>query len=85
VRSHVAAYMTENPRERIVAWEWWADGIFGTLYPDDTGDVYFKNREAPEDIWSPPMRLGGSVTLSHFLALVKREGFHYLVKVEKLS
>jgi hypothetical protein len=50
-------FMSGDPTARIVAFEWWPrDGRFESSM--SLGDLYFKSREDPDDVWGPGKHVG---------------------------
>ena len=45
-------YMTADPTDRIVVFEWWPDDgeIVSSMTP---GRMIWKSRKGPDDVWSP--------------------------------
>lgn len=51
-------FREEDPSARTVALEWWPEGEFASSMT--LGTLYLKKRDTPDDVWSPPIRMGGA-------------------------
>lgn len=66
-------FMSEDPRQRLVAYEWWPAG--GFMSPVSDGKLIFMHRAEPGDTWSPPIDILDGVSYYTAQALAQREGF----------
>lgn len=67
-------YMTAEPTQRLVAYEWWPEG--GVIGSSMTyGRLIFKFRSEPDDIWDPGVEIS-SVPWVVAQNMARNEGFH---------
>jgi hypothetical protein len=75
-------FMTDDPRSRIVAYEWWPDGgeLMSSMTP---GTLHMMQRESPGDTWGPPRVVARQLPWTVAQSFTRREGFTVEVAVKE--
>ena len=73
----VAWFMSGDVNHRIVAFEWWPLPDAVDQREMTAGELVYKKRDEPGDVWSPPKTVAANVPLIVARRVALGQGFEY--------
>jgi hypothetical protein len=67
-------YMTDDPTQRIIAFQWWPEGEF--ISSMTFGKMYLITRDEPGDTWGPPKVIAEGMPWVVAQSLARGQGFN---------